>query len=149
MQKSVTRMHATKKSVTTLAARHVGLWHTSPEPNTKFWSDLRVLSVSFRYVFITCLAQTLALPEICLLPAKDACRNVITICSRPVHKIGGIHHTYLLRLLSDKYRYIEQELLLLGIASLERIAHAMINPKGNKNLRNVQGTPKIIFSAGP
>ena len=47
------------------------------------------LGVSFRYVFIICLAPTLALPEILLLPAKDACRNFITIC-RPTQENKGI-----------------------------------------------------------
>ena len=45
------------------------------------WSVLRVIYVSCNYGFITCLAQTLVLPEICLLPAQDACRNTITICT--------------------------------------------------------------------
>ena len=53
------------------------------------WSDLRFLRVSFRYVFIICLAPTPALPEILLLPAKDACRNIITIC-RPTQENRGI-----------------------------------------------------------
>ena len=79
-------MHATKKSVTTLAARHVSLCICANRPAPKFWSDLRFLRVSFRYVFIICLARTPALSDF-LLPAKDACRNIITSC-RPTQETG-------------------------------------------------------------
>ena len=62
--------------------------HVPPDQHP-IWSDLRFLRVSFRYVFMICLAPTLALPEILLLPAKDACRNIITIC-RPTQENRGI-----------------------------------------------------------
>ena len=52
------------------------------------WSVLKVIYVSCNYGFITCLSQTLVLPEICLLPAHDACRNIITICT-PTQKNWG------------------------------------------------------------
>ena len=98
-----------------------------------------------RYVSITSLAQTLALSEICLLLAKDACRNVITIC-RPVQKIGD--SSYVLQLLlSDKYRHIEQKLLLLGMAGLEKrgLPIRWSTQEAIRTLEDVQGAPKIIF----
>ena len=80
-----------------------------PTDQHPIWSDLRVLKVFCNHVFITCLAQTPALSQICLLPAKDACRNIITICT-PTQRNWGF----------DKYSYIEQELLFfLGVASLQ------------------------------
>ena len=52
-----------------------------PTDQHPIWSDLSVFRVSCSYVFITCLAQTPALPEIFLLPIQNVCRNIITICT--------------------------------------------------------------------
>ena len=53
-----------------------------------------------------------------LLPANDACRNVIAIC-RYAENWG--FNVLIATLLSDKYRYIDQQLLFfLGIASPQR-----------------------------
>ena len=59
-----------------------------PTDQHPIWSDLRFLRVSFMYVFIFCSAPTRALLGILLLQAKDACRNIITIC-RPTQENRG------------------------------------------------------------
>ena len=90
-----------------------------PTDQRPIWSDLNVFRVSCRYVFIPCLAQTPALPEIFLLPAKDVCRNIITICT-PTQQTGESAY-FLQLLLSEKHNCIEREFLFfLGNASLQR-----------------------------
>ena len=93
------------------------------------WSVLKVIYVSCNYGFITCLAQTLVLPEICLLPAQDACRNIITICT-PTQKNWGFGFFLLQPLLSDKCRCIGQNSCFSSalLAFKGRIAHLMANP---------------------
>ena len=81
-----------------------------PTDQRPIWSDLNVFRVSCSYVFITCLAQTPALPEISLLPVKDVCRNIITICT-PTQKTGESAY-FLQLLLSDKHNYIELGILV-------------------------------------
>ena len=64
-----------------------------PTDQHPIWSDLSVFRVSCSYVFITCLAQTPALPEISLLPIQNVCRNIITICT-PTQKTRIQHISY-------------------------------------------------------
>ena len=104
------------------------------------------------YVFIPCLAQTLAQPDIFMLleKKKDACRITTTIC-RPCRKIGD-PASLLQPLLSDKYRYIDQEFLFfLGIASLQQriLPIRWSSQEAIRASEDVQGTPQIIFLRCP
>ena len=54
---------------------------------------LSVFRVSCCYVFITCLAQTPALPEISLLPIQNVSGNIVTICT-PTQKTRIQHIFY-------------------------------------------------------
>ena len=76
-------MHAMKKSVATLEARHVGLCTCADRPAPNLVRS-KVVRVSCRYVFRTYLAQTPLLPEV-FVSAKDACRHIVIIC-RPAQK---------------------------------------------------------------
>ena len=85
----------------TLAPAHV------PTDQCPIWSNLKNFRVSCSYVLKTCLAQTPALPEIPLLPVKDVCRNIITICT-PTQKTGDSPY-FLQLLLSDKHNYHQHQ----------------------------------------
>ena len=113
-------MHATKKSVTTLAARHVGLWHV-PTDQHPSWSDLRVLWVSCRYVFITCSVWNLVAGRRCLQKHhyNPQTREKKKKKRKKKKKNRGFS-ILTTTLLSDKYRYIEQELLFFGISRLQQ-----------------------------
>ena len=70
-----------------------GLAHVSTDQHP-IWSDLGVFRVSCRSVFIICLAQTPALPEISLLPIQNVCRNLITICTHTHTQKTRIQHIF-------------------------------------------------------
>ena len=71
-----------------------------PTDQHPIWSDLSVFRVSCSCVFIICLAQTPALPEISLLPIQNVCRNIITICT-PTQKTRIQHIFYHFRCLTS------------------------------------------------
>ena len=86
--------------------------HMCRQTSTQFGLIKVFLGYPSGTCFILCLAPTPALPEIFWLPAKDACRNIITICRPTQDKKGD--SAYLLQfVLSDKHRHVEQELLFL------------------------------------
>ena len=82
------------------------------------WSVLKVIYVSCNYGFITCLAQTLVLLEICLLPAQDACRN-ITICTL-TQKNRGFSFFATTFVVRQMQLHRAELLFFRGIASLQR-----------------------------
>ena len=113
-------MYATKKSVATLAARHGGVCTSAQLADQHpIWSVLKVIYVSCSYGFITCVAKTPVLPEICLLPAQSACRNIITICT-PTQKNRGFSFLATTFVVRQMQLHRAELLFLLGIASLQR-----------------------------
>ena len=141
-------MHATKKSVTTPAARHISLCTCSdrPPPNLVGFKVLLgypsgTCSLFVWHQHLPCLKVFCCQQRIhaeTSLPSAD-----------PRRKTGN--SAYLLQLvLSDNYRHVEQELLFfLGIARFdERIAHVMVNPWSFESLRRSARHTQVYFFSG-
>ena len=138
-------MHATSPPLRPVTAAFAHLL-TDQHP---IWSVLRVIYVSCNYGFITCLAQTLVLPEICLLQAQDACRNIITICTPMQTNRGCSFCCYNFccptNAAAQGRNYCFSSALL---AFKGRIAHLMANPWTFKSLGRCARHAQIYSSCG-
>ena len=121
-----------------------------PRDQHPIWSDLRVPRVSCSYVFVICLVQTPALPEIRFVTAERCLLKYHQHLHTHAEKLGDL--AYLLkRLLSDKHSHMEQELsFFLGIASLQRKDCPFDDqPIKLQNPARCAKNAQIDFSVGP
>ena len=133
-----------KQSITTFAVCHAGFAHVPTDRHAIWFLDGKGLAVSFKYVFIACLAQTHALLKYPLLQQRmDASRNNTNICRSAQNLFQ--------RVLSDKFKYIEQDLVFfLGIVNLKKrgLLIQWLTQETSRTLEHVHGTPNSIFWQG-